>query len=200
MKICLFGESPNDTGSIAGLLTKRFPKMQCVTFGGTMPGSHVDHVRRASLALKAKVKKEGNINAVIFIRDLDAPRTDAEAVKNRNEWFRNLSKEFSGTSILLLHIQQSEALLLADIAVVNSKYGVNLKYTKNPEGEANPKKYLKDKTYKGKRKYSENDAAELYSLLDYEKLLKVPYFKAFHTELDSFISPSSNGDMEARNR
>lgn len=188
MKVCLFGESPNDTGAVRKLLSKRFPKLQCTSFGGTMPGSHVDNKRRASAALRAKVKTEPDIKAIIFIRDLDAPKSNLSALKNRQDWFNTLSKEHSGINIFLLHIQQAEALLLADIAVVNEHYGVKMKYDKNPELEANPKQVLKDGTYKGKSKYTENDTPALYPLLDYDKLVKrVPYFKAFNEEVEGLL-------------
>ncbi|CAN5294983.1 hypothetical protein BH09BAC1_BH09BAC1_28110 [soil metagenome] len=188
MKVFFFGESSNDS-ALAKLVAKRFPKADCISYSGTIQGSHVDNIVRAGKAIRAKIKTDSAIKVVVLIRDLDAARTNATAYKKRDEWYKALSKEFDRKSLFLLHIQMSEALLLGDIETINECYGVKINYTKNPEGEPNPKKVLKDATEKGRRKYSENDTTELYPLLDYQKLLKVPYFKTFDAELNALLNP-----------
>ncbi len=189
MKVCFFGESPNDTKAVAGLLTKQFPQLECVTFGGTIRGSHVENHRRASGALRVKLQEERNVKAIVFIRDLDAPKSNKQALAKRMDWFNRLNKEFAGTGIFLLHIQKSEALLLADIEVVNKHYGVKVPYGKNPEGEADPKQVLKNATLNGKRKYSENDTPDLFPLLNYKKLVeKVPYFDEFNQQMEKLLN------------
>ena len=71
-----------------------------------------------------------------------------------------------------LAVMELEALILADIAVFNEIYGVDIRYSKNPKNETKPKEFLMDKTFKTKRKYDENHAEEIFAQLRFANIQK----------------------------
>lgn len=89
-----------------------------------------------------------------------------------------------------MHIQEIEALLLVDTTVVNKAYKCKLKPQANPEHTSNPKEFLTSNTYNKENKhcYKESDIEKLFKQLEYESLLKVPYFNRFHVEFQEQLN------------
>ena len=168
IKIGIIGENfQNDACAFKAFMTPQYKDK--ITFvpllkslnGGTLP---VDKIGRM---LPVEIQKK-DINVLLCMLDLDKEINRTE----RNKCFKTIEKSIKIKSIFFLVLMELEALILADINEFNSIYGVDGNYTKKPKFEANPKQVLTRRTEKGKRKYNENDAEEIFNRLHFDVVYK----------------------------
>lgn len=187
MKIGLVGEAPNDTQSIKNLLEKRYSSSEFifVSMLQIINGSNLDSQKtKRFLRIEFETQKP---DIVVFIRDLDATLPNKEKLYRRKNYFTSSNNVVDKKGIPLLHIYEIEALILTDVAVFNSKYGVNLKEIENVMTISEPKEYLK----KASSKYSESHNADIFELIDFDKTLNCEYFKRFIKNFDKRIVSKS---------
>jgi hypothetical protein len=124
----------------------------------------------------------------LYVRDLDTPPSNQKMKNKREEWFKRLDNSNNCKGILMLNVQELEALILADIDTFNKIYSSKINYKGNPEVQNNPKEFLKSKTKKGKRKFTESDNPEIFEKLDINKLhQKSSHFQLFIKEFEETI-------------
>lgn len=133
----------------------------------------------------SKESKKGTIKFIIFFHDLDGFPSDEDKINDYRDWFHSI-RLHNDLDVLFLVIWESEALLLADIEVVNKFYKVKINYgNKNPLFEKEPKEYLQRQTQK---KYVQSDCTELFTLMDFDTVYKNHKgeisFQSFIDELD----------------
>jgi hypothetical protein len=159
IKIGIIGENyQNDACAFKAFLTPQYQgKITFVPILKSLNGGRPP-IKKALNLLPIEIQKN-QLNALLCLLDLDK-----EAKRNEcNQWFTTIQKGISLSSIFYLAVMELEALMLADIEIVNKKYGIKKQYNKNPKFEDDPKGKLKAWTEKGKAKaqYSENDAVEI---------------------------------------
>lgn len=179
-KIGLIGEDPNDTNAIKNLLERKYPKnIKFQQLLKNIRGHQLDNAR-VSKSLEIEYK-EYKPNFVIFIRDADCISTEQAKIQKVHDWFSKLNISVNNTGILLMNVFELEALILADIATFNKLYRTTIKYSGNVMFQMDPKKFLKEKTYKNHKKYSESDCPNIFKQLDFDIVLNnCTYFKAFY--------------------
>ena len=115
----------------------------------------------------------------MYSRDLDSAPTDAAKRRERQKEFDRFNVEaFEQRGLLLLHIFELEALIMADITAFNKRY--NVRY-RPPQADAmriaEPKDKLKAAT---DHRYHESHAALVLEEADYRLLLDgCAYFRDF---------------------
>ncbi|MCA6363015.1 MAG: hypothetical protein IM638_08245 [Bacteroidetes bacterium] len=185
-RIALIGESPNDTKSVAALLSKRYEKY-CTFFTmlNNIRGGELDDIKSGSVLIK-KVRIEYQIekpDLVIIIRDLDALENgDIKHRRRRIASYARIRRTLNKNTIHLLSIYEIEALLLADTKPINDKYGVSISYSDDPMLQHDPKGYIQKRCA-----YIESESPELFEKLDFNKLLKVRFFASFINSLEKKI-------------
>lgn len=192
IRVGIVGENyHNDSVALKNLLERRYD-INKIQFVPMLKGTTGDKlasrgIRRLLEIEIAKKSKKGKIHFIIFFRDLDRLPSDAEKIKDRQDWFEFV-KMFPADA-LFLAIFESEALLLADIEAVNQCYNIKLSYNKNPLSEKEPKEYLRRKT---KEKYKQSDCPELFKLLNIEVVCQKHIgdisFQSFIQELDKKLN------------
>ncbi|MFN8715024.1 MAG: hypothetical protein ACK5Z2_19400 [Bacteroidota bacterium] len=187
-RIALIGESPNDTKSVAALLSKRYQKY-CTFFTmlKNIRGGELDDIKPGSVLVK-KARIEYQIekpDLVIIIRDLDSLEDgDINHRRRRIASYARLRRTLDKNTIHLLSIYEIEALLLADTKPINEKYGISIEYGDDPMLQHDPKGYLQLRC-----EYIESESPELFEKLDFEKLLEVRFFARFIYSLEQKIIP-----------
>ena len=168
IKIGIIGENyQNDACAFKAFLTPLYkgkiafvPILKSLN-GGTPP------VNKVLRLLPIEIQKN-QLNALLCLLDLDK-----EAKRNeRNLWFSTIQKGVSVNSIFYLAVMELEALILADIETFNKIYGIKRHYPKNPKFEDDPKGKLRVWTEKGKNKYDENHAEEIFKKLRFDVVYK----------------------------
>lgn len=179
VKIGLVGEDPNDTLSIKNLLLTRYKNG--ISFHQLAKGVKGYQLDTEKLKRTLIIEMEDqNINLIIYIRDLDAFKTNKSQLKNREDWFHKLNNQFDKNGLLLLNIWELEALILADIDTFNQVYHISHRFTGDPSNIENPKETLKRLTSKSNKKYKESDCPEIFKKLDIEVIKnKCGYFNSF---------------------
>lgn len=180
--IGLIGEDPYDTEAIRNLLQKKYStQARFVSISKRLTGGQLD-LDKFFRTLKIEAQK---CHMVVCMRDLDGFSSEGPLIQARTNWFENVRKNVGCTSVFLLNVWELEAILLGDIETFNKFYKSSLNYIGNPSAKQNPKEWLKSKTQKLKRQYKESDCPELFSLLDYAKLLeRCQFFSTFIVEFD----------------
>ncbi|HRG89369.1 MAG TPA: DUF4276 family protein [Chitinophagales bacterium] len=189
IKIGLVGEDPNDTSAIKNLLEKKYKKrVQFIPLLKRINGYQLDNNKvKNSLSIEFEDKK---CKFVLYVRDLDAYKSEASKVNAKKKWFTDLDKQgANGEGILLLNIWEIEAMILADIAAFNAIYKTKCKYPGDPMAQQEPKEYLKEQTRKSSKSYRESDTPDIFSKLDFDTVHKrCSYFKEFITEFDQKLT------------
>jgi hypothetical protein len=181
MKIGLVGESPNDTTAFANLFRKRYA--DGITFFTLIPdvrGSQLDEQKTKHLLRKQYQIKKPDV--VLFIRDLDQDKN----AESRKQYYTEFKSVVDNESIYLLNVYELEALILADLDTFNAIYNTSLSFSDNPMTEPEPKEWLIERT-QGSSKYNESKSPEIFSKLNFDKLLTVQYFDAFSKQLETLI-------------
>lgn len=177
----LIGENPNDSDALAALLKQRYSGRCAFTYlGKQCTGDQLKNPKMLRVLQQEYDAKQPRL--VIYIRDLDAFASDEHKQRERQQEFAAIKKIVGPEALFLLHVVQFEALLWADIDMINDHYGVSLTSKGDPTRIAQPKKKLISATDKPKanKQYSPNHSAELAAKLDYEKLLNsCGYFRDF---------------------
>ena len=187
-KIAVIGESPYDTKPLCKVWNSQFglqgqfhPKLEKFT------GSNLDSIPKLTKEIKARrIDKEYEL--IIFVRDLDAPRSNNNEFKIRQDWFLRLASTFSG-SLFLLNIQELEALILGDIDTFNKMFKTTTKFSGNPESKDSPKDFFITETYKTRKRFGVSDNEKLIPLLDFEKVkAKCQFYSEFIQELETQLA------------
>ncbi|MGL5888515.1 MAG: DUF4276 family protein [Bacteroidia bacterium] len=184
VKVGLISESQYDHEALRILLMKIYSNIQVIRLLHRYPGHNLDSVKALG-ALEIDFRTQKPI-LVIVQRDLDTPPSNSKQRKIRDEYFQQVNGIVNKLSIPLLHIQEIEALILADTTSFNKRYKVNLNYTRNPEHQDKPKEFLKSKS--GRKGYIEAHAPELISEIDIEKVRKkLNYFDNFLNQFETAL-------------
>lgn len=184
IRVGLIGEDPNDTQSIKNLLSRKYGDLHFHPMLKGVKGHQLDHVKTARAI--AQEMKTAKCKLIIFIRDLDGAESQSHLVKIKKDWFKKNAKN---TDVLLLNIWELEALMFADIDTFNKEYGCNINFKGDPMRVDKPKEKLKEKTSKGKKKYHESHAPDVFNLLQINQLSKnCKYFKDFLAEFTEKVS------------
>jgi hypothetical protein len=179
IRVGLIGEHPTDTTSIINLLSKKFGEI--AIFFTLVKGVHGSNLDSQGIKRILRVEYETKApELVIFIRDMDGLKNDKEKIKQRKSYFSNFNSVVDRKGILLLNIYELEALLLADIDVINDHYKVKLEAVEDCMTVPDPKGYLKQRV----RAYSTGHNPDLFAKLTYTNLVgRCRYFKVFDTNL-----------------
>jgi hypothetical protein len=147
VRVGLVGEDPNDPSSIKNLLDKRYKgRVQFYSLAKGVKGFQLDNPKiRKSLPIEVADKK---CKLVIFIRDLDAFRSETKKVNAKRKWFKDLSAVANKNGVLQLNIWKLEALILADMDSFNNMYHIDHKFTGAPILQKEPKELLKRISFK----------------------------------------------------
>jgi len=203
--IAIIAESPNDSDPIAGLLARYFPDCECYPLLTNIRGGSLDGGRFPTLVRRAFLNSDPKPDILVAVRDLDALANDSHQVQLRKEFFSKLrnvinQKSKSATKAsssprkevpfaFLLCIYEFEALLLADLNVVNEYYNVVLDEVDAPEAQSEPKEWLKVRTQSSaKGPYQESHCPDLFPNLNIGDLCeKLPQFDKFIQRLESLM-------------
>ena len=184
-RIGIIGEHfHNDACAFAAFMTPQYKDVvQFVPILKSLKGGY-GSARKITAMLPTEMLKH-KLDAVICTHDLDNDKNWAFLDK----WYKEINTSIKQKGILYVAVMELEALILADIEPFNELYKVNIKYPKNPKFEADPKKYLMEKTYKTKRKYDENHAEEIFKRLRFDVVYKRHFGDhSFQEFIDAFNS------------
>ncbi len=183
--IGIIGEDPYDKNSIKNILGKYYDVYLKILLK-KIKGSQLDSPKaKKMLGIELKTAK---YDFIIYSRDLDGLRSEATKIRKAKQWFEGLDKLHKNAGILLLHIYELEALILADIETFNKLYGTKIN-KKNPEFQKEPKEFLMRATRKLPKQYKESENPDLFKKLDKAILEKnCHYFKVFIEELEGKLA------------
>jgi hypothetical protein len=174
IKIGVVGEDPgNDSEALCHLLRPlACDDVQFKVVLRNLRGSQLDNERMFLGELDTQFSS-GELDYIIFIRDLDGVLSEKSKVQVRDRWFNQANKTIEGKGIFFLAIAEMEALILADIETFNKIYGLKTKPVGNPMSDKDPKKTLMQLTEKTKRgKYAENNAPDIFKSIDFQTVYK----------------------------
>ncbi|AMR28067.1 hypothetical protein A0257_13850 [Hymenobacter psoromatis] len=128
-------------------------------------------------------------NLVIVIRDLDSLQTKGAKWQQRQKYFRKVATVVEQKSLPLLSIYEIEALICADIAAFNSRFGCACAQPADPMAIPEPKEWLKAAIPRGQPTYSVGHCASLLAAVDYDTVVtNCRYFAAFDAQFRQRIS------------
>lgn len=190
IRVGLVGEDPNDTSSIKNLLeTKYKTKVHFEPLVKGIKGHQLDSPKiKKALPIEFEDQK---CKFVIYIRDLDAFKSQNNKLKAKTKWFKDLDALVNKQGLLLLNIWELEALILGDLDTFNSIYKTSHKFTQDPTLVADPKKLLKQITTaaNSKKIYKESHCPEIFKQLNIANIEKrCSCFKDFITEFDKKLA------------
>lgn len=184
----LLGESPNDTNSLQALLGKRYgERVRFVIISPEITGTQLDSPKLQKIVINNYRFKKPSL--IVVTRDLDAPESDRQKRLERLLFFRKMNRGFEQKSVFLLNVQAMEALIAADIAPFDRKYGCTCSVPADPMTITDPAKFLKEATARCRKHYDEGHCAELLAEADYDKLLaNCRYFAKFDQEFSKRLA------------
>lgn len=177
MKIGLVGEAPSDTRAMQLLLNKKYSHISFETLIEDIRGSELDNQKTKHLLRASYLVKKPDY--VIFIRDLDALKSDRKKILERQEYFNRSKTIVKNKALFLLHIFEIEALVLTDIETFNQMFSSAIGEFEDVMNVIDPKKILKENSA-----YSEGSLPDIFARINFEKTLDCAYFRAFINELD----------------
>lgn len=182
-KVGIIAEHPTDTHAMIALLNRKYEGVEWITLIRGKNGSELDNVKiKHLLRVEYQITKP---DLVLFIRDLDSHEEDSESLDKRKAWFTDFKSVVDKKAILLLHIEEIESLLLADVSVLNRYYNVKLEEVDDCMKIKSPKEYIKERV----KRYSQGDNRSLLGMCDYEVLLKrCRYFKKFDEDFQAKLN------------
>jgi hypothetical protein len=171
IKIGIVGEHPHNDAESLKYLLQNVAKddVDFQIFQRNKRGSDLDAARFA-IDLRAEFKAE-TPQYIILVRDLDGLLSQNDLVRKRDEWFRKADKEINNKGIFFLAIVEMEALILSDVTVLKTIYGLTVKPVGNPmmKSNPNPKEHLQTLTSKTQRgKYEENHSLDIFKALNFK--------------------------------
>lgn len=169
VRVGLVGEDPNDTSSIKNLLEKRYRgKVHFQPLVKGIKGHQLDSPKiKKSLPIEFEDQK---CNFIIYIRDLDAFKSQTDKLNAKIEWFRELDSAVNNKGLLLLNIWELEALIFADMATFNKIYKIKNSFIGDPMLVKDPKEVLKKLTNNCRKRYKESHCPELFTQLNLDKI------------------------------
>lgn len=186
-KIGLIGEDPNDTTSVAKLLEKKYKgQVQFVALAKRIRGYQLNNDKiKKILPIEFASQK---CKLVIFIRDLDAFKSQGVKVTAVNNWFKAVNSTINNQGILLNNIWELEALIFADIETFNLIYNISHKFKGDPTMIKEPKEKLMELTSGTRKQYRESHCPEIFEKLSIDTVEKnCAYFREFITAFDEKI-------------
>ncbi|GLB48716.1 hypothetical protein [Neptunitalea lumnitzerae] len=188
MVIALVGEAPNDTDSIANLLSRKYDSgFDFIPLLNRTNGSDLDSQKTKRLLRNEYEfeKRKGNaIDVVIFVRDLDGLASNSHQRTIRDDYFTNFNSVVDRKGIYLLNIYEIEALILADIKTFNAKYNTTVEQVEDSMLIEEPKEFLRGQ----KVGYFESHNPEIFGLLDFETVYSnCNYFSLFIDRFNRLI-------------
>jgi hypothetical protein len=188
IKVGLVGEDPNDTSAIKNLLEQRYKdRVQFKLLFKGIKATHLD-TEKIKNALRAEFQNP-DCKFVVYIRDLDALKSQEDKLKARVRWFKELDAVANNQGILLLNIWELEALIFGDINTFNKLYSTKQKANKNPTFIKEPKEELKRITFKSKKQFKESHCPEIFKHLNIDEVEKnCSCFKEFIAEFDAKLN------------
>lgn len=183
IKVGIIAEHPTDTNAMIALLAKRYEGIEWISLIRGKNGSELENVKiKHVLRVEYQVSKP---DLVLFIRDLDSHEDDQESVDKRKAWYTDFRSVVDKKAILLLHIEEIESLLLADVSVLNKYYNAGLEEVEDCMRIKSPKEYIKERI----KRYSQGDNKYLLGMCDYGALLqKCRYFKKFDEDFQAKLN------------
>lgn len=174
LRIGMIGEFPTDIMAVKNLLIKRFEDLDFFPLVYDIHGSSLENPK-----IKSQLRREYQIEKpdyVLFVRDLDGHESDKDRMQKRKDYFAEFNSVVDKKGFLLLHIQELEAVLLSDVSVLNSHYGVSLDPIDNCMEVPSPKEYLKARI----KEFSQGDNPMLFGLYDIDRVIdNCSYFRRF---------------------
>ncbi len=186
INIGLIGESPYDTVALKHLLQQKYDTgYRYSILLKNVTGDHLN-TPKAIRAVVSEIKvKQPDI--VVVIRDADGLESNMDAIRHKQEWYKNLSGQMNRRSLFLLNIYELEALIFADIDTFNTHYKTSIKGNRNVTYIVKPKDELMRKTIEQK-KYAESHCPELFKALKIDIVSKnCTYFKEFLDEFSQLL-------------
>ncbi|HEY8929102.1 MAG TPA: DUF4276 family protein [Mucilaginibacter sp.] len=169
VRVGLVGEDPNDTSSIKNLIEKRYKKtVRFYPLAKNVKGYHLDSIKIKNVLRTEFADKKCHF--VVYIRDLDALKSEKAKLQEKINWFKNLDTVTNNKGVLLLNIWELEALIFGDIATFNSIYKLKYKPKQAPTYIKEPKEVLKKITSGSNKKFNESDCPDLFKKLDIDKI------------------------------
>ncbi|MCU0391991.1 MAG: hypothetical protein MUE81_12800, partial [Thermoflexibacter sp.] len=175
--IGIIGESKYDDEAVVNLFSKQYPHFH---FKPLLANALVRGAHLYSPKFERMIKSElqsFDYRIVIFSIDLDDLETVGTKIRQKQEWFAKFDS--LGKNLLLLHIFEMEALILADIATFNQIFKTQIKFVADPMRKEKPKEFLETKTRKNTKQFSEKENPVIFAQLNFEKLKKCRYFEEF---------------------
>ena len=199
IKIGVIGEDfNNDAVAFCTLLSKR-PYENTHFKAFNIKGVTANNIESA-LAVARHIKAEiaqNELEYVICVKDLDGTLNDKQSLAIKDTWLSTFKKAVGKEAQPYLVIAEMEALLLADVAVINEKYGTNFSKHRDPMLIQDPKKELMTETAKkSKQPYKENHCNDIMKDIDFDTIYKNHKgdrsFKTFIDELDIILKHKKN--------
>jgi len=192
IRVGLVGEDPNDTSSIKNLLEKRYKgKVHFQPLVKGIKGFQLDNPKiKRSLPIEFE---NHECKFVLYVRDLDAFESQADKVKAKLQWFKELDAAVNGDGILLLNIWELEALIFGDINAFNEIYKLKHQFKGDPMHIKEPKEELKRLTKNSNKPYKESHCPELFKYLNIDTLKSnCSCFSEFIKEFDAKLKIKAN--------
>ena len=185
--IAVIGESLFDTKPLCQIWNKRYlKKARFSTVLKRLEGS-VLYSKKIGRMIKADMQSS-DYDFIIVVRDLDAGRSNHKQWSTVQDWYSELSEHFPN-NILLLNVQELEALILADIETFNAIYKTSIKFPGNPEALNSPKDFLISATHGKRKRFEVKDNQQLIPRLDFTKVeAKCKFYRDFIVELEQLLS------------
>lgn len=202
-RIAIIAESPNDSDPFAALLNQHFRDCEFYPLLSNIRGGNLDAGGFPRLVrTQFRISKP---DILIAIRDLDALGNDSHQIQLRKEFFSKLRNAINTQTrsdrrasssprkevpfAYLLCIYEFEALLLADIDVLNDYYGTEIGTVEEPETVEQPKEVLQKHTESQPNgPYQESHCGDLFPDLNVDLLRnKVPQFSNFLSQLEALL-------------
>jgi hypothetical protein len=185
-RVAVIGESPYDTQPLCEVWNKRFgDKGRFSVFLKRIEGSALYSAKITDIITGEMKRVSANYDLFVLVTDLDAERSNRSQTQRVEEWFRKISAVLP-ESLLLINIQELEALILGDIDLFNKEYKSRVKAIANPENVSSPKDFLISQTRKNKKTFAVIDNKTLIPKLDFGKVeANCRFYREFIQELES---------------
>jgi len=194
--IGLIGEDPNDTSAIRLLLEQKYSER--VSFKPLLQRVRGDQLNSNKMHRQLQIEcRAHKPDVVLFIKDADGIRTQADKIKDCHEWYKRYNKDVNCSHALLINIYELEALIFADIEAFNKEYKTNIKGGMDVTLLSEPKEKLiqaikNNCTCKDKctcKLYHPNNAAKIFEKMNVGIVRRnCNYFDTFMKELEALVA------------
>jgi hypothetical protein len=139
--IGIIGESKYDDEAMVNLFSKQYPHFyfKPLLANALVRGAHL-YSPKFERMIKSELQSF-DYHIVIFSIDLDDLETVGTKIRQKQEWFAKFDS--LGKNLLLLHIFEMEALILADIATFNQIFKTQIKFVADPHAKREVQRVLR---------------------------------------------------------